>query len=302
MHVGESKYPQPLITLVAVLVAALALSAIIWAETGWPWRSDAYEIGEGTEEAETSSYIEYNGELVFLASSEYGGEAAHNLFTFAMTPNFLVFPEGERYRYEIKPGEVIAWNGLPLEALTRLNPDGGRASLYVDEYTPMVLLYHLMPQFLGAGFSGVDFILGGSEGELEWRVNTTSDLIAAGTYNNPHCLYWDRRVIQLGTSTDIVEETSAEEYLFLTKDEFSGIIGTGAGTVILLPGANTTFGELICARDALWEKGNKQPALAVGFDDSTIAPFMNVLSVNPGYWEYNIQPTGNFPPRTPSNN
>ena len=296
MHVGESKYPQPLITLIAVLVAALALSAIIWAETGWPWRSDAFEIGEGTEKAETSSYFDYQGEPVVLASSEYGGEAAHNLFTFAITPRFLVFPEGERYRYEIKPGEVIAWNGLALEALKQLSPGGGRASLYVDEYTPMVLLYHLIPQFLASGFSGVDFILDGPEGELEWRVNTTFDLINSGEFNNPHCLYWDRRVIQLGSSTGIVEETSAKDYLFLTKDEFSGIIGTGAETVILLPGANTTFGELICARDALWDTGNKQPALAIGFDDPAIAPFLNVLSVNPGYWEYNIQPGKDNPP------
>lgn len=296
MHVGESKYPHPLITLVAVLVAALALSAIIWAETGWPWRSDAFEIGEGTEEAETSSYIEYNGERVSLARSEYGGEAAHNLFTFAITPNFLVFPEGERYRYEIKPGKVIAWNGLPLEALTRLNPDGSRASLYVDEYTPIVLLNHLLPQFLKSGYSGVDFILKGPEGEIVWQAY--SSMLKTSDY----CIYWDRRVLQLGTPNELIKNISTEEYLFLTKDEFALVTGEATEDCILLPGPNTTFSELVAARDALWEVGLYNPALFIDLYDQVIELFKGTLSINPGYWEYNIQPAGNFPPETPPSN
>ena len=305
MNVGERKYPHPLITVVAVLVTALALSAVIWAETGWPWRSDVIEIEEGTEEAEASSYNEFNGVRTVLPRSEYGDAVAANPFTFAITPRYLVFPNGERFQYEIAPGNITARRGLPLEALKRLNPGGNRASLYIDEYTPMILLYHLMPQFLDAGFSGFDFILAGPEGEIEWQVHTSEDLFIEGPDTELHCLYWDRRIIQLATPYDVINEMSTDDYLFLSKRELREVIVGGfemailldsTDTIGLLPGANTTFGELVAARDALWNIGNRHPALAIGFDDPAVEPFMDVLDINPGVWVYDIQPTEDNPP------
>ena len=79
MSVGERKYPHPLIALVAVLVTALALSAIIWAGSGWPWRSDVIGEEEGTEEAKTSSYVEFYGVRTVLPHSKYGGVTAANI-------------------------------------------------------------------------------------------------------------------------------------------------------------------------------------------------------------------------------
>ncbi|MCP4229004.1 MAG: hypothetical protein GY771_02505 [bacterium] len=296
MSVGERKYPHPLIALVAVLVAALAMSAIIWAGSGWPWRSDVIGEEEGTEEAKTSSYVEFYGVRTVLPHSEYGGVAAANPFTFAITPRYLVFPNGERFRYEIKSGKITAWDGLPLEALKRLNPGGGRASLYIDEYTPMVLLYHLLPQFLEAGFSGYDFILNGPEGETEWQTYTDADLYSEGYNPGFLCLYWDRRVLQWGTADRVIREIPTTEYLFLSWNEFERVVGNEAGPVILLPGANTTFGELVAARDVVRESGEPRPLLTTGLNDPAVEPFIDVLAINPGIWVYDIQPTEDNPP------
>lgn len=285
----ETRAPHPLIVLVAVLVAALALSAIIWSGSGWPWQENYIDIVPENE-TETTAYIEFGGEPLVPAKSLYGEPREDNPLTFAITARYLIFPDGTRFRYDVKPGKVIAWNGLPVEDLKALEPNGRRASIYVDENARFVLIYHLLPQFIEAGFSGFNFIMQGEEGFVEWKADSVGDLVGGERFSSPYCLYWDSGLIQIGYPDRAATPVDNSE-LVISKEIFKEILADEKGTPVLLPGPYASFQELVNARDALWELNEEHPSLPIsGFDDPVVTIVGSEMSINPGYWVWDIQP------------